>query len=37
VTDLHVGIFGANTQSNEPKTLAVREVRATVWKTEPAR
>jgi hypothetical protein len=37
VTDLHVGIFGANTRSNEPKTLAVREVRATVWKTEPAR
>ncbi|HVK07818.1 MAG TPA: FecR domain-containing protein [Gemmataceae bacterium] len=36
LTDLQVGIFGANTQSNEPKTLAVREVRATVWKTEAA-
>ena len=37
MADLHVGIFGANTQSDEPKTLAVREVRATVWKSEPAR
>jgi hypothetical protein len=35
--DLQVGVFGANTQSNESKTLAVREVRATIWQTEPAR
>ncbi|WP_020474815.1 FecR domain-containing protein [Zavarzinella formosa] len=29
--DLHVGIFGANTQSNEPKTLLIRSVTVTVW------
>lgn len=29
--DVHVGIFGANTRSNEPKTVVVREVRVTVW------
>ena len=34
--DLQVGVFGANTQSNEPKTLAVRQVTVTVWKPLPA-
>lgn len=29
--DLQVGIFGANTQSNEPKTLLIRAVTVTVW------
>ena len=33
--DLQVGVFGANTQSNEPKTLAVRQVTVTVWKPAP--
>lgn len=30
-TDLHVGIFGANTRSNDPKTLFIRSVSVTVW------
>jgi len=29
--DLHVGLFGANTQSNVRKTLVVKEFQATVW------
>lgn len=29
--DLQVGVFGANTQSNEPKTLLIRAVTVTVW------
>ena len=29
---LQVGVFGANTQSHEPKTLAIRQVTVTVWK-----
>ena len=28
---LHVGLFGANTQSDLPKTLTVRELTVTVW------
>lgn len=34
--DLQVGVFGANTQSNEPKKLAIRQVTVTVWKPVPA-
>lgn len=30
-SDLQVGVFGANTQSNEPKTLLIRAVTVTVW------
>ncbi len=30
-TDLHVGIFGANTQSDTPRTLTVRRLKVTVW------
>jgi hypothetical protein len=38
VGDLHVGLFGANTQSNVPKTLTVRELSVTVWTPQaPAR
>lgn len=33
---LQVGVFGANTQSNESKTLAVRRLTLTVWKPIPA-
>ena len=35
-TDLHLGLFGANTQSDLAKTLTVREVSVTVWTTQPA-
>jgi FecR protein len=34
--DLQLGVFGANTQSNEPKTLAIRQVTVTIWKPVPA-
>ena len=30
-TDLYVGLFGANTQSDLRKTLTIREVSVTVW------
>lgn len=30
--DLHVGIFGANTHSDESKTLVVRQAKLTLWK-----
>ncbi|MEZ6139965.1 MAG: FecR domain-containing protein [Zavarzinella sp.] len=30
-TDLHVGIFGANTQSDQPKLVTIRLVQVTVW------
>jgi len=30
-TDLYVGLFGANTQSQQSRTLTIREVRLTVW------
>ena len=30
-SDLHVGLFGANTQSDDCKTLTIRELRVTVW------
>jgi hypothetical protein len=33
--DLHVGLFGANTQSDQSKTLTIREVTVTVWTTQP--
>ncbi len=29
--DLYLGLFGANTQSNERKTLTIRELSVTVW------
>ena len=29
--DLFAGIFGANTQSDVPKTLSIKEVRFTIW------
>jgi hypothetical protein len=32
-SDLYVGLFGANTQSDLCKTLTIREVKATVWTT----
>jgi hypothetical protein len=32
-SDLYVGLFGANTQSELCKTLTIREVKATVWTT----
>jgi hypothetical protein len=32
--DLHVGLFGANTQSDLPKTLTIRELKVTVWTTQ---
>ncbi len=35
-TDLHVGLFGANTQSDLAKTLTVRELSITVWTAQPA-
>ncbi len=30
-SDLYVGLFGANAQSNVPKTLLIRELQVTVW------
>ncbi|WP_165220193.1 FecR domain-containing protein [Aquisphaera insulae] len=30
-TDVHVGVFGANTQSEISRTLTVKELKATVW------
>jgi ferric-dicitrate binding protein FerR (iron transport regulator) len=35
-TDLDVGLFGANTQSDLPKTLTVRELSVTVWTPQTA-
>jgi hypothetical protein len=35
--DLYVGLFGANTQSDQQRTLIVKEFRATVWTTAPDR
>jgi hypothetical protein len=35
-TDLDVGLFGANTQSDLAKTLTVRELSVTVWTAQPA-
>jgi hypothetical protein len=32
--DLHVGLFGANTQSDLRRTLTIREVKITVWTTQ---
>jgi hypothetical protein len=32
--DLHVGLFGANTQSDLCKTLTIRELKVTVWTTQ---
>jgi hypothetical protein len=32
--DLHVGFFGANTQSDLRKTLTIRELAVTVWTTQ---
>ncbi|VTS07131.1 FecR family protein [Tuwongella immobilis] len=34
-TDLHAGIFGANTLSDVRKTLFIRELSATVWTQQP--
>ncbi|HEX5271155.1 MAG TPA: FecR domain-containing protein [Gemmataceae bacterium] len=36
-TDLYVGLFGANTMSEERKTLVIKEVQVTVWTATPAR
>jgi hypothetical protein len=33
--DLHAGLFGANTQSDHRETLTIREVKVTVWTTQP--
>ncbi len=33
--DLTVGLFGANTRSNSPKTLVIRDLTVTVWTTVP--
>ena len=30
-TELYLGLFGANTQSDECKTLTIREFSVTVW------
>ncbi len=30
-TDLYLGLFGANTQSDDRKTLTIREFSVTVW------
>jgi hypothetical protein len=30
-TDLHVGLFGANTQSDDCKTLTICDLSVTVW------
>ncbi len=35
--DLYAGIFGANTQSNAPKTLSIKELKVTVWAAKPGR
>jgi FecR protein len=35
-TDLYVGLFGANTQSDLAKTLTVRELSVTVWTPQAA-
>jgi hypothetical protein len=35
--DLHVGFFGANTQSNDPKMLVIKQVSVTVWTAVHAR
>jgi hypothetical protein len=35
-SDLYVGLFGANTQSDLPKTLTVRELSVTVWTPQAA-
>jgi hypothetical protein len=34
--ELHVGLFGANTQSDQTRTLTVRELSVTVWTPQPA-
>ncbi len=34
VIDMHVGLFGANTQSDLRKTLTIRELKVTVWTTQ---
>jgi ferric-dicitrate binding protein FerR (iron transport regulator) len=33
--DLHVGLFGANTQSEVRKTVAIKDFQATVWTVTP--
>ena len=33
--DLYVGLFGANTRSDEPQTVLVKELQATVWTISP--
>jgi ferric-dicitrate binding protein FerR (iron transport regulator) len=33
--DVHVGVFGANTQSEVRRTLVIKEFRATVWTVAP--
>jgi hypothetical protein len=33
--DLYAGLFGANTQSDHRETLTIREVKVTVWTTQP--
>ncbi|MCX7665046.1 MAG: hypothetical protein N2112_05825 [Gemmataceae bacterium] len=30
-SDIYVGLFGANTHSNEPKRLRIKEISVTVW------
>src|SRR5262249_28724447 len=35
--DLHVGLFGANTQSDLRKTLTIKEFGASVWTVTPAK
>jgi hypothetical protein len=34
-TDLYVGLFGANTQSDVRRTVAVTDFQATVWTPAP--
>jgi hypothetical protein len=34
-TDLYVGVFGANTQSPNRRTLVIKEFQATVWTVSP--
>jgi hypothetical protein len=34
---LYVGLFGANTMSEERRTLVIKEMRVTVWTAAPAR
>jgi hypothetical protein len=34
--DLYVGLFGANAQSNVPKTLLIRDFQVTVWTIAPS-